>query len=410
MRKSVTFLTPQKIFNQRDSYLHKGAKLQQNPLFNHKIERKAHFVEKRYKLVESVRFIQNLLNNFASMNKFLTYIKSSIGLQSFIVWLVIYLLVFIQLSWLSIQLSCVMATVTVAGLISVYYVTQALFIPKLLSCGKKVLYIIFSILTISTLAYICSRLEIFTFSYFHIQPKHELRFVFSASRFFTLFTLTYAISNIIFFSQKTIEDEKQKEQLLSEKKMLEARVLKSQINSHFIFNSLNNIYSMIFFKDEYTSGYVLKLAQMMRYVMEDCETELTPLSKDIEYIENFIDFQRLRFENDKDIIFTYRMDGYGNVSVPPMIFQPLVENCFKHTPLDVDSNSYIHISMEVKGNSIRFVSENSQPLIRSKSLSKGMGIGIENTRRRLSLYYGDRYTLDISDNTDCFRVELSINL
>ena len=168
---------------------------------------------------------------------------------------------------------------------------------------------------------------------------------------------------------------------------------------------------MTYFKDEYTSGYVLKLAQMMRYVMEDCETELTPLQKDIEYIENFIDFQKLRFENDKDIIFTYHLENDGSIQVPPMIFQPLVENCFKHTPLDVDKNSYIHISMNVKEHVLHYVSENSQPLIKNTSVTpKTTGIGIENVKRRLDLYYKDNYTLHISDNANCFKVELFIHL
>ncbi len=167
---------------------------------------------------------------------------------------------------------------------------------------------------------------------------------------------------------------------------------------------------MTYFKDEYTSGYVLKLAQMMRYVMEDCETELTPLSKEIEYIENFIDFQKLRFESDKDIVFTHNIENSSNILVPPMIFQPLVENCFKHTPLEVDKNSYIHIRLEIKDKKICFVSENSQPLIKNKSASKGTEIGIGNVKRRLALYYNDNHTLNITDSTDCFRVELSINL
>lgn len=300
---------------------------------------------------------------------------------------------------------------TGASLLIVYYATQSVLLPKLFLKEKKVVYIVLSILMIIPLAYMCARLEMSIFKYFEITPRHELRFVFSTSRFITLFILTYAISNIIFFSKKAAEDAKQNEKLLSEKKMLEARVLKSQINSHFIFNALNNIYSMTYFKDEYTSGYVLKLAQMMRYVMEDCETELTPLSKDIEYIENFIDFQKLRFENDKDITFSYNIESNGSISVPPMIFQPLVENCFKHTPLDVDRNSYVHISLEVKDKIIHFVSENSQPLIKNnKSPKKTTGIGIENVKKRLALYYGENYKLDISDNSDCFRVELSINL
>lgn len=344
------------------------------------------------------------------MNKIFNYINASIGLQSFVIWLVVFVLLFVQIAWLGVGLSVTMSILTVTSLMLIYNITQLVLIPKLLIKGKKVNYIILSIILIILLVIVCTRLEIIIFDHFHIEPKHEPRVIFSGSRFFTLFTLTYAISNIIFFSRKTQEDAKQKEVLLSEKKMLEARVLKSQINSHFIFNALNNIYSMTYFKDEYTSGYVLKLAQMMRYVMEDCETELTPLSKDIEYIENFIDFQKLRFENDKDISFTYNIVGNMNIPVPPMIFQPLVENCFKHTPLDVNQNSFIHISLEVKDKNIRFVSKNSQPLIKNKSESKGNGIGIENVKRRLDLYYAGNYILNISDKAEEFTVELSITL
>lgn len=292
----------------------------------------------------------------------------------------------------------------------VYYATYNLLIPKLLIKGWKILYVILSFLMIILFSNICARYEIYLFDIFNAEPEHDLKLIFSITRFVGIFIVTYTVSIVIFFSKKTAEDAKQKEKLLSEKKMLEVRVLKSQINSHFIFNALNNIYSMTYFKDEYTSGYVLKLAQMMRYVMEDCETELTPLVKDIEYIENFIDFQKLRFENDKNITFICKIEGEVNISVPPMIFQPLVENCFKHTPLEVDKNSFIHILLEVKEKKIHFVAENSQPFLKNKPASPRHGIGIENVKRRLELYYGNKHTLDIFDNTDSFKVELSINL
>jgi len=344
------------------------------------------------------------------MNKIINRIQNSVTLQSILVWVIIYLIGFLQNLWISVEWSLKVGTLNFICLFTVYYITYKILIPKLLMRGKKIWYFVFSFALIVLFANICARFEIFMFEKLDIEIDHEFRFVFSISRYATILILTYAISNIIFFTRKTTEDAKQKEKLLSEKKMLEVRVLKSQINSHFIFNALNNIYSMTYFKDEYTSGYVLKLAQMMRYVMEDCETELTPLSKEIEYIENFIDFQKLRFENDKDIIFTCDIENNTNIAVPPMILQPLVENCFKHTPLEVDENSFVHILLEVKKNQIHFVSENSQPLIKNKSAAKSTGIGIENVRRRLSLYYNDNYALNISDNTDCFKVELLINI
>lgn len=344
------------------------------------------------------------------MNRIFNHIRSSTKLQSILIWTGIYILGFIQNLWINIEWSLKVGSLNFICMMTIYYLTYNILIPKLLIKERKILFFLFSIVLIMLLANVGARFEIYMFEHLSIEVEHEFKFIFSISRYMTIYILVYAISNIIFFSRKTSEDAKLKELLLSEKKMLEARVLKSQINSHFIFNALNNIYSMTYFKDEYTSGYVLKLAQMMRYVMEDCETELTPLSKDIEYIENFIDFQKLRFENAKDITFVYKNKEDKNISVPPMIFQPLVENCFKHTPLEVDKNSFIHIMLEVKEKQIYFVAENSQPLIKNKSTSNVGGIGIENVKRRLDLYYNDNYTLNITDGVDCFRVELSINL
>ncbi len=344
------------------------------------------------------------------MIKTYNYIRSSSALQSILIWGIIYIIGLIQNLWISVDWSLKMGTLNFICLLIIYYTTYIILIPKLLIRGKKIFYFISSFLLIILFANICARFEVYMLRDVIIEPEYEMKFVFSISRYVTIHMLTYSMSNIIFFSRKTAEDAKQKAKLLSEKKLLEARVLKSQINSHFIFNALNNIYSMTYFKDEYTSGYVLKLAQMMRYVMEDCETELTLLSKEIEYIENFIDFQKLRFENDKNITFTYNMENYTKISVPPMLLQPLVENCFKHTPLEVDKNSYIHIFLEVNKNRIYFVAENSQPLIKNKTVSKRHGIGIENVKRRLQLYYGNNHLLEIFNNPDSFKVELSIQL
>lgn len=344
------------------------------------------------------------------MNKILGYIRSSVGFQSVIIWAIIFIILFIQPLWAGPKLSLIIASISIVSLLMIYYVTQNILIPKLLLKKKKIAYVILSAIMIIILANTSARFEMYMFNLFDVNPDGEYKLIFSISRFITFFTLTYTVSSIIFFSKKTAEDAKQKEELLSEKKMLEVRVLKSQINSHFIFNALNNIYSMTYFKDEYTSGYVLKLAQMMRYVMEDCETELTPLLKDIEYIENFIDFQKLRFESDKDISFKYNIKEKTNILIPPMIFQPLVENCFKHTPLEVDKNSFIHISLDVEERQICFVAENSQPLIKHKPSLNSTGIGVENVKRRLSLYYKENYTLNIFDNADCFKVELFIDL
>lgn len=344
------------------------------------------------------------------MNKIIREIRSSSNIQSILVWSVVFIMLFVQSLWVSVEVAVLTTLITLTCLLVIYYSTQLILIPRLFLKEKKVIYTVLSIFIIVVLAALSAKFEIFVFKSLKIQPEKELLFVFSVSKFLFLYICVYAISNIIFFSNKTKEDSRQKKTLLSEKKMLEIRVLKSQINSHFIFNALNNIYSMIYFKDESTAGYVLKLAQMMRYVMEDCETELTPLSKEIEYIENFIDFQKLRFEDDKDIVFTCNIEGNSNLFIPPMIFQPLVENCFKHTSIEADKNSYIHILLQIREENIFFISENKQSLTKNKQVSDQPGIGIENVKRRLELYFSDRHNLQITDGANCFKVELSINL
>jgi len=422
-RNSIITITSQKLFNQTENYLYETLINFQECRYWKEKGGKIPLIEKVWQLVGIIELLIEYIcfyipiiitfridsfNNI--MNKILNYIRSSVGVQSVLIWSVIYLILFVQPLWVGTKISLIIALITIVSLMIIYYTTQLVLIPKLLIKGKKVWYIIASAAMIIILANVSARFEMNAFIRFDVKPEEDYKLIFSISRFLTFFILTYTVSSIIFLSKKTAEDAKQKEKLLSEKKMLEIRVLKSQINSHFIFNALNNIYSMTYFKDEYTSGYVLKLAQMMRYVMEDCETELTPLSKEVEYIENFIDFQKLRFENENNITFNYDIDNGKSISVPPMLFQPLVENCFKHTPLEVDKNSYIHISLEVADKQIYFISENSQPLLKHRPSSKGIGIGIENVKRRLDLYYDNNYTLNISDNADSFKVELFINL
>ncbi len=344
------------------------------------------------------------------MNRILNHIQSSKRLQYIIVWSIIFFISFAQMIWAGIVLAMFITFITFVSLLTIYFMTQVIFVPILLMKRKRYGYIFFSSILLVSLAYICSGLEIYIFQYFEVESKDGSHFVFALVKFLALFILTFAASNIILFSKKTTKDKKQKEKLLLEKRILETRVLKSQINSHFIFNALNNIYSMVYFKDEYTSCYILKLAQMMRYVMEDCDTEFTPLAKEIEYIGNYIDFQKLRLEDDQNIVFTCNIKDNVNISVPPMLFQPFVENCFKYAPLEVDQKGYVHIDLEVNNHQIRFTSKNNQPFLKNNTLTERIGIGIKNVKRRLFLYYGDNYSMDISDCTEYFKVELLIRL
>jgi LytS/YehU family sensor histidine kinase len=206
------------------------------------------------------------------------------------------------------------------------------------------------------------------------------------------------------------EDSRRNELLFIEKKEMEMKTLKSQINTHFLHNALNNIYSMIYFgnRDE-AAKYVVKLSQMLRYVLDDCEAELVPMEKEMAYIENYIDFQKARFDTDRNIRFRCSRRSTGAIFLPPMIFQPLIENCFKYCPLE-EAGSYVHIDLEADDRQIRFASENTRHRIEPSPDKKHDGIGIKNLNKRLYISYRENYTLNIADERDVFRVELTINL
>jgi len=223
----------------------------------------------------------------------------------------------------------------------------------------------------------------------------------------SLFFLTYIFS-ILFFVHN--QHHKGINKIMNEKKELEMKILKSQINTHFLHNALNNIYSMIYFENkEDAAKYVMKLSQMLRYVLDDCEANHVPIAKEVAYIENYIDFQKARFETDRNVVFNYVQNDIGDVQIPPMIFQPLIENCFKYCPLQND-NSFIHIEIVVENGQIKLISENTQPAIKQPSVRNGGGIGIENLKSRLYLNYKDNYSLNIFNKGNIYRTELIINL
>ena len=236
----------------------------------------------------------------------------------------------------------------------------------------------------------------------NIHDEIQLRFLNPS-----LYLLTY-IFTCIFYAH--LRHHEGMDKMLADNRALEMKILKSQINSHFLHNALNNIYSMIYFgnKDE-ASKYVMKLSQMLRYVLDDCEADHVPISGEIKYIENYIDFQKSRFETAKNVKFNYIQDYIGEIQIPPMIFQPLIENCFKHCPLQSD-NSYIHIEIAVKQNQVIYTSENTQPLFKQSPDRNNNRIGIENLKNRLYLNYKDNYSLNIFDKDDVYQTELIINL
>ncbi len=223
------------------------------------------------------------------------------------------------------------------------------------------------------------------------------------------FSLAAALTIIIYYQNQAKMDELTNEELKSEKLDMELRYLKSQINPHFLFNALNNIYSLVYTKDDKAADSVLKLSQMLRYVLVECQAVVIPLHKEVNYITNYIDFQMMTIEGARDVRLEKDIE-HSDYLIAPMILQPVVENCFKYSRLDLNTDGFVHFQLVQKNGVFSFSATNS--INRSDVVimpKKKSGIGLVNVQKRLMLHYGENYQFNIKQTADSYTVTISID-
>lgn len=194
--------------------------------------------------------------------------------------------------------------------------------------------------------------------------------------------------------------------LENENLQLEFNFLKAQINPHFLFNTLNNIYSFSIKSPDKVAGAILKLADLMRYSLYETEAEQVPLAKELTFLDSYVQLQRIRHEDD--VALSYTVQGQsGTVMIPPLLLIVFVENAFKHGLQASTLAGWVRIALIITDKSLLFRVENNIPLKKTHVVG---GIGLNNVRKRLDHYYADRYHLQIEEVANTFRVNLTIQL
>jgi two-component system sensor histidine kinase AlgZ len=189
----------------------------------------------------------------------------------------------------------------------------------------------------------------------------------------------------------------------------ELNFLKAQINPHFLFNTLNNLYYLAYTQSANTTEVISKLSQMMRYMIYDTNHQQVPLTKEIEYMQNYISLERLRLNDQIPIKFEIQGNPEG-VLITPLIFITFLENAFKHGVSNNFPGAWVNIHLRLDGKECVYEVENSKiPSTKPESEEKS-GIGLQNVKRRLELSYPDRYTLTIEDKSDRYAIKLNIIL
>jgi len=178
--------------------------------------------------------------------------------------------------------------------------------------------------------------------------------------------------------------------------------LKAQLNPHFLFNSLNNIYSITGKENKEARNYIIKLSDALRYMLYKTSSDTVPLKDEIEYLENYIGLEKLRLESDSNVEFT-KANINDKLNIAPLILLPLIENCFKHCN---KPNAIIKIDLSTYKNKLVLICENNK----SENNYEDGGIGLINSKKRLELIYPNRFTLKINDSKTMYKSKLNLEL
>jgi LytS/YehU family sensor histidine kinase len=197
-----------------------------------------------------------------------------------------------------------------------------------------------------------------------------------------------------------------------EKGKLEAelKLLKSQINPHFLFNTLNNLYVLALNSSNRAPEVVYKLSQLMSYMLYESNQTHVALGKEIQYVQNYIALEKIRYGDRLDVALNIFVEDTEGIQIPPLLLLPYIENCFKHGVCNQIDKVWVRIDILVQDEQLVLKVENSKSYFPEDLTRKKSGIGLYNARKRLDLIYKDCYNLQIFNEDETFLVILKIQL
>jgi len=294
--------------------------------------------------------------------------------------------------------------VTVFFLAISVYINILWLIPRFF---KKRQFVLFSILQIGN---IC--LFIFL-NYFtsHVFEEEHPEFLNEAIAEMILVTLFLIVTTLLKFMRDSIalqDAELKVKEVEGQKVRAELQALKSQVNPHFFFNTLNSLYSLSLDKSEKTPDMILKLSDLMRYVIYESQDNQVPLKKQLDFLKSYVYLEQMRSDENLKVTFNVKGD-YLNTRIDPLLFIAFIENAFKHGCKTSALGPYIHIDFNVETpDQVNFSIENNTDTSVSLMDKKSAGFGLKNVKKRLDLLYPGKHDLHIINTGTTYRVELCI--
>ncbi len=316
-----------------------------------------------------------------------------------IFWVFVYFFVFdYMMDYYDIFLALFLTFLEIVIYIIIAYVNLYLLIPKLLQEKGNITYI----LSLALFLAIFYTLYSFTDLGFYLIGGSEWRNIIT----FALNYLMFILISFLFWYFTLYRDEKQNRlELQNEKLQAELLLLKSQVSPHFLFNSLNNIYSLSVVKNDNAPVMIEKLSDILRYIIYEGKNQFVPLEREIELLNNYIDLQLLKkLKAEKNI--SVSVNGVSSLhKIVPLLLINIIENCFKHSDIGYNANGFLRINLKVNESEMRFIAENS--FLKS---NKKQGIGLMNLEKQLQHYYPDKHKFIIEEMTGVYKVDMTIDL
>ena len=288
-----------------------------------------------------------------------------------------------------------------------FYLNTEILLPKLLRAKGVIIYLLTLIGAIVFMLWIHE--ELFHWAYSHFFPGNHsgggarrgalMRMIFQLL-FYAAIGTSYRL-----ISDRMKEDEQVKEQE-NERLKSELSFLRSQISPHFMFNVLNSVVSLSRRKPEMVEPVVVKLSELMRYIIYETNDSIVPISKELAYLESYIDLQKIRFGDDIQIDFKHEL-GPKSSQIEPMLLIPFVENAFKHGVGFIE-NPTIEIELKDSATELYFKVANKKGASINEIKDESSGIGLANVKRRLELLYPTNHRLEVLDSGSDFIISLTI--
>ena len=335
--------------------------------------------------------------------EFFREMTTSTRLQ-WLLWLIVFLMMFFSmLPEDGVKQAAVFSSQNAFFYVVIIYGNISWLYPKLYLKGRVVWYIIAALLFLLAVGFIRAYFSIWVYNtWFTTTPKPItmailLRYLAGIPLLFLLsFIFRMAI---VYFSLK-----QQAAALVLQNAKTELNLLKSQVQPHFLFNTLNNIYYEAYREAPLTALLIERLSDIMRYFVDESPKDLVLLSTEVNFLENYIALEKIRIRHEITLTFTRKVADGG--SIPPMLLMTFVENIFKHGIDKTSMQNVIDISLIQQEQRLLFTTQNSLP--EDTSAHPQRGSGIDNLRKRLTLLYGDDYTLHTEKSATHFTAFLSV--